>query len=92
MQAKVKRLIKRLAQSYELTEEEVEKIVFAGFKKTKETFESATAGVEDTFLNVRIVNIGIFAVKPNRIKKLEENAVNRNERGNPGHKSSHCRD
>jgi len=92
IQGKVKRVIKRLAAKYGLTEEEATKVVFASFRYTKQIMEDATPGDEDSFQNVRIKHIGIFAVKPNRIKKLEENAAIRDDKDRAGDQSTRNRD
>lgn len=72
IQHKIKLIIKRLANKYELPEEEIRKIVFSPFALVKKSMKDATPNKADTFKNIRIMNMGLFAVKPGRLKKIQK--------------------
>ncbi len=71
IQNKVQKIIARLAVKYDLPEEEVRKIVFSSFELVKKSMKEGEQDNAESFKNVRIMNLGIFAVKPGRIKHLE---------------------
>lgn len=65
-------LIKKLSAKYDLDEDVIERIIRSEFEFTARTMEAGE------FQSVRLHHLGCFAVKPNRLKQLEEMNENKN--------------
>lgn len=72
IQKKIKDIMKQLAKEHGLTEDQVREIVFSPFGLLKKSMKGATKNEASTFKNIRIMNLGLFAVKPGRIKHLQK--------------------
>lgn len=72
IQKRIKEIIRKLAAKHDLTEDQVVEVVFSSFGLVKKAMKDAAPDAPATFKNVRIMNLGIFAVKPGRVKKLNE--------------------
>lgn len=71
VQKKVKLIAARLAKKYNLPEEEVIKMVQSHFALVKRSMKEGVQDDAESFKNVRIMNLGMFAVKPGRIEHLK---------------------
>lgn len=67
IQKKIQEIIKEMALEYGVPEEEMRKIVFSPYEMLCDTVKEATKNDEETFKNVRIINLGLFAVKKGRL-------------------------
>lgn len=56
-----------MALEYGIPEEEMREIVFSPYEMLCDTVKEATKDEEETFKNVRIINLGLFAVKKGRL-------------------------
>lgn len=61
-----KKIIDKLAEKYKLPKPIIEKIISSQFKFVADTMASGE------MTPVRLPYLGVFAVKPNRLKKLNE--------------------
>ena len=80
IQQKVQKIIKRLSLKYNLPEEEIRRIVFSPFELVKKSMKDAEPNNIESFKNIRIINFGLFAVKPGRIKHLKKQNDDRNNK------------
>ncbi len=72
IQKKIQEIIKKMALEYGISEEEVKEIVFSPYEMLCETIKSAEKDNEESFKNVRIMNLGLFAVKKGRLNYLKK--------------------
>ena len=72
IQNKTKRIIKRLATKYNLSEAEITKVVYSGITLMKDKMKEGDGYNSETYSNTRIKGWGIFAVRPGRFKKKGE--------------------
>ena len=73
IQKKVQEIIKSMALEHGVSEDEMRKIVFSPFELLHSTIRGAEKDKEESFKNVRIMNVGLFAVKKGRLKHLSKN-------------------
>ena len=69
IQRKIQEIIKKMALEYGIPENEVRKIVFSSYEMLCNTMKSAEKNKKESFKNVRIINLGLFAVKKGRLKR-----------------------
>ncbi len=68
IQKKIQEIIKQMALEYGVSEAEMKLIVFSPFEMLHSTIKEADREKKDSFKNVRIINLGLFAVKKGRLK------------------------
>ena len=82
MQKKVKVIIDELALKYGLPVDVITAVVESQFRCARERIATATRGKEETFLNVRFLNLGLLYADHNKIKAIEYARGNRGGKDN----------
>lgn len=80
MQKSVQKIIKDIADKYNLSTSEVEEVFKSEFKLTKKIMEAGDKKDATTYKSVRLIKFGLFYVKDSVKKAYIENINNKKEK------------
>ena len=79
MQREVKEVIKEVSKELGVPEEIVRAVIDSQYQYTKLSMTQGDPDDEESFLNIRHIHLGLFVVKPYKVRAINKAKALRNE-------------